>query len=58
MNDSQRDIMNNLADLGFEAYNNFKNDPLFVDYLEDVSVLQYYGKTNIGSRPSKRKNVT
>ncbi|MFT4899069.1 MAG: phosphoenolpyruvate carboxylase [Flavobacteriales bacterium] len=56
MNDSQRDIMNNLADLGFEAYNNFKNDPLFVDYLEDVSVLQYYGKTNIGSRPSKRKS--
>jgi phosphoenolpyruvate carboxylase len=56
MNDSQRDIMNNLADLGFEAYNDFKNDPLFVDYLEDVSVLQYYGKTNIGSRPSKRKS--
>ena len=56
MNDAQRNIMNNLADLGFEAYNNFKNDPIFVDYLEDVSVLQYYGKTNIGSRPSKRKS--
>lgn len=55
MSDSQRDIMNNLAELGFEAYNDFKNDPLFIDYLEDVSVLQYYGKTNIGSRPSKRK---
>lgn len=25
-----------------------------MDYLENVSVLQYYGKTNIGSRPSKR----
>ena len=37
-----------------KAYSNFKNDPLFVDYLEDVSVLKYYGKTNIGSRPSKR----
>jgi len=54
MTDGQREIMNDLAFLGFEAYNNFKNDPLFVDYLEDVSVLKYYGKTNIGSRPSKR----
>ena len=56
INDKQRAIMNDLAELGFDAYNNFKNDPLFVDYLEDVSVLKYYGKTNIGSRPSKRGN--
>ncbi len=54
MTDGQRGIMNDLASLGFEAYNDFKNDPKFVDYLEDVSVLKYYGKTNIGSRPSKR----
>jgi phosphoenolpyruvate carboxylase len=56
INDKQRAIMNDLAELGFDAYNDFKNDPLFVDYLEDVSVLKYYGKTNIGSRPSKRGN--
>ena len=56
INDKQRAIMNDLAELGFAAYNDFKNDPLFVDYLEDVSVLKYYGKTNIGSRPSKRGN--
>lgn len=57
MSDTQRDIMDDLAKLGFEAYNDFKNDPLFIDYLEDVSVLQYYGKTNIGSRPSKRSST-
>lgn len=57
MTDEQREIMNDLAELGFEAYSNFKEDPKFIDYLEDVSVLQYYGKTNIGSRPSKRKSA-
>lgn len=55
MSDRQREIMNDLAELGFKAYSDFKNDPKFIDYLEDVSVLKYYGKTNIGSRPSKRK---
>jgi phosphoenolpyruvate carboxylase len=57
MTDEQRDIMNDLAELGFEAYSNFKEDPKFIDYLEDVSVLKYYGKTNIGSRPTKRKSA-
>ena len=57
LNDKQREIMNDLAELGFKAYTDFKEDPKFIDYLEDVSVLQYYGKTNIGSRPSKRKSA-
>ena len=54
LTDQQREILKDLADKGFEAYYNFKNHPRFVEYLEDVSVLKYYGKTNIGSRPSKR----
>ena len=57
MTDEQREIMDDLAELGFEAYSNFKEDPKFIDYLEDVSVLKYYGKTNIGSRPAKRKSA-
>src|SRR5699024_6523045 len=28
--------------------------PLFLEYLSYASPLKYYGKTNIGSRPSKR----
>jgi len=54
LTDGERGIIDELADLGFDAYNKFKNHDLFVEYLEDVSVLKYYGKTNIGSRPTKR----
>lgn len=54
LTDEERAIIEDLADLGYDAYNKFKNHDLFVEYLEDVSVLKYYGKTNIGSRPSKR----
>jgi phosphoenolpyruvate carboxylase len=27
---------------------------MFVPYLQEMSTLEYYGRTNIGSRPSKR----
>ena len=47
-------VMNDLANLSFKAYTNFKNHPMFVPYLERMSTLKYYAKTNIGSRPSKR----
>jgi phosphoenolpyruvate carboxylase len=50
----QSAIIEDLADLGFKAYDDFKNNPVFIDYLEDVSVLKYYGLTNVGSRPVKR----
>jgi len=47
-------IMNDLASTSYEAYVDFKNHPKFMPYLEHMSTLKYYGKTNIGSRPSKR----
>ena len=47
-------VMDNLAKLSFDAYVNFKAHPKFISYLEDMSTLKYYAKTNIGSRPSKR----
>jgi phosphoenolpyruvate carboxylase len=28
---------------------------MFVPYLQEMSTLEYYGKTNIGSRPSKEE---
>jgi len=46
--------MDDLANSSYEAYNAFKNHPKFLPYLEHMSTLKYYGKTNIGSRPSKR----
>jgi len=54
LTDEQRQIMDDLSERGYQAYKDFKNDPVFIDYLEDVSVLKYYGQTNIGSRPAKR----
>ncbi|MCB0383001.1 MAG: phosphoenolpyruvate carboxylase [Psychroserpens sp.] len=47
-------VMDELANLSFKAYSDFKNHPMFVPYLERMSTLKYYAKTNIGSRPSKR----
>ncbi len=49
-------IMNDLAEISYQAYNDFKNHPKFLPYLEQMSTLKYYAKTNIGSRPSKRKS--
>ena len=54
MLDENFQIMNDLASISYEAYTNFKNHPKFISYLERISTLKYYAKTNIGSRPSKR----
>ncbi|MHA7059114.1 phosphoenolpyruvate carboxylase [Aquimarina sp. M1] len=46
--------MQELADISYQTYVDFKNHPKFLPYLEHMSTLKYYGKANIGSRPSKR----
>jgi phosphoenolpyruvate carboxylase len=48
------EIMDDLASTSYQAYVDFKNHPKFMPYLERMSTLKYYAKTNIGSRPSKR----
>ena len=50
----QRELISRLSELSFKKYTELKNHPLFVPYLENRSTLPYYGRTNIGSRPSKR----
>jgi phosphoenolpyruvate carboxylase len=50
-------ILDKLANISYKAYSDFKDHPMFVPYLEHVSTIKYYAKTNIGSRPSKRGNV-
>jgi phosphoenolpyruvate carboxylase len=52
----QKKIMNDLAEISYQTYNNFKRHSKFLPYLEQMSTLKYYSKTNIGSRPSKRKS--
>ena len=50
-------ILDKLANISYKAYSDFKSHPKFVPYLEHISTIKYYAKTNIGSRPSKRGNV-
>ncbi len=58
LTDSDRNTMNRLAELSYNTYVAFKNHPKFIPYLEKMSTLKYYAKTNIGSRPSKRGQST
>jgi phosphoenolpyruvate carboxylase len=52
----QKAVLDELAKLGYEKYMAFKGHPKFLPYLDQMSTLNYYAKTNIGSRPSKRNN--
>ncbi len=47
-------VMQELADISYKTYVDFKGHDKFLPYLERMSTLKYYAKTNIGSRPSKR----
>ena len=54
MSEEDKIVMNDLAETSYTAYKDFKGHPMFIPYLERMSTLKYYAKTNIGSRPSKR----
>ncbi len=52
--DVSKALLKQLSDLSLAHYEQFKQNPQFIPYLEKISTLKYYGKTNIGSRPTKR----
>lgn len=54
LDDLQRNLIRDLAERSYEKYEAFKQHPLFIPYLEEMSTLKYYAMANIGSRPSKR----
>ncbi|MFY0712337.1 phosphoenolpyruvate carboxylase [Seonamhaeicola sp. NFXS20] len=54
LSDEDKFVMNDLAETSYQAYKDFKSHEKFIPYLERMSTLKYYAKTNIGSRPSKR----
>ena len=54
ISEEERNLIQELAELSYKKYVDLKENPLFVPYLQEISTLQYYGKANIGSRPSKR----
>ena len=55
--DDDRETLQTLANTSYATYQDFKAHPQFVPYLEHMSTLKFYAKTNIGSRPSKRGNA-
>ncbi len=55
MSSKEEELLQELADESYEAFNVLKNNPDFLEYLNFASPLRYYAEANIGSRPSKRK---
>ncbi|UII21511.1 phosphoenolpyruvate carboxylase [Fulvivirga ligni] len=53
--EEEDNILLSLSEISYKAYEDLKNHPAFIEYLNEVSPLKYYGQANIGSRPSKRK---
>ena len=53
-----RKILEALGNISFEAYQQLKQDALFLPYLQKFSPLNYYSKSNIASRPAKRGSGT
>ncbi|MGE5382163.1 MAG: phosphoenolpyruvate carboxylase [Omnitrophica WOR_2 bacterium] len=54
LSDDDRSLISEMAEDSLKFYENFKNHPLFIPFLEERSTLKYYGMANISSRPSKR----
>lgn len=54
----QRALLDELARLSYDAYRAFKDHPLFIPYLLERSPLEFYGQTNIASRPTRRNQQT
>lgn len=52
--DVHRKIMDEIMEVSKDFYCNLKNRSDFVPYMQRYSPLNFFGKTNIGSRPDKR----
>jgi phosphoenolpyruvate carboxylase len=55
LTNGEEELLQALANESYEAYNQLKKHPDFLEYLNFTSPLRYYAEANIGSRPSKRK---
>jgi phosphoenolpyruvate carboxylase len=56
LNEDEENLLSEMAEISYDAYAELRDHDNFAEYLSEVSPLQFYGETNIGSRPSKRKN--
>lgn len=51
-----RSLLEELGGISHQVYQSFKKHPQFLTYMQQFSPLNYYNKSNIGSRPGKRGN--
>ena len=58
LTEQDRQLLETLGNISFEAYQQLKQDDLFLPYLQKFSPLNYYSKSNIASRPAKRGSGT
>lgn len=52
----EEELLSELASLSYNSYVELKTHHYFIDYLTDITPLNYYSRTNIASRPFKRGN--
>ncbi len=48
-------LLDELSETSFAHYTALKTDAAFLPYLETYGTLHFYGETNVGSRPTRRK---
>jgi phosphoenolpyruvate carboxylase len=51
-------LLDRLSEQSRAAYLRFRQDPLFIPYLEEMTPLSYYNMLNIASRPTRRKSAS
>ena len=54
LSEQDRALLEELGSISYHAYQQLKENPLFLPYLQKFSPLNYYSKSNIASRPAKR----
>ena len=54
LSEKNRELLEELGHISYVSYQQLKQNPLFLPYLQKFSPLHYYGKSNIASRPTKR----
>jgi phosphoenolpyruvate carboxylase len=56
LSSTHRNLLEELGGISHQVYQSFKKNPQFLPYMQQFSPLNYYNKSNIGSRPGKRGN--
>ncbi len=57
ISEAHRQLLEELGSISYQVYQSFKAHPQFLPYMQQFSPLNYYNKSNIGSRPGKRGNA-